>query len=318
MHANSIVTLTTDFGLRDTYAGIMRGAILTANLRQLGEEVQQRFETTLELTEHLYKHGGGTVKKTDYLRTKVVVAGIRSTVALLQANEKLTKAALVNYLGLDWRSNLTIKDTEIAFTPWQTKLEKVVAEAYHSNSDWQELEIGIEVGSARIKEARSGYLPTVAFTSKISHLDNAYKKGLVTSENRDSWSMMLVLELPLFKGFYTRNAEKEAKARLRRLEHQKVLLREGLALQIKNLLITIKRAAAQVETTRESLAAASENRDLNVRAYRQELVETADVIESQLLESFIKAQHYKALHDHAANQVELTCIVGRKFLEREY
>lgn len=31
MHANGIVTLTTDFGLSDPYAGIMRGAVLSAN-----------------------------------------------------------------------------------------------------------------------------------------------------------------------------------------------------------------------------------------------------------------------------------------------
>ena len=65
-----------------------------------------------------------------------------------------------------------------------------------------------------------------------------------------------------------------------------------------------------VRATRASRDAARENRDLNMRAYQSELVETRDVIEAQLLESFVVAQHYKALHDHVTEQAKLDFIVG--------
>ncbi len=288
------------------------GAVLASNLRKIGRDTLERMNVTLELTEHLYKTGSGTVKKTGYLRTQVMVSTIRSMLELLTSNEELAQAALINSMGLDWRTCIKLTETEIPFSPYNGDLAKFVRDAYEFSPDWSKLQLGLNAAEARIKEAKSGHFPMIALTGSLNHIDNPYDKGIMTSENRDSWTIGLGMEFPLFAGFRTKNEIREARARHDKLKHQKILLREGIALQVKDAFLQMGRASGQVIATRDSLDAAMENRKLNIRAYRNELVETRDVIEAQLLESYINGQYRKARHDLAVNQARLDFIIGNE------
>ena len=62
------------------------GVILARQLHQIGRDALARLEVTQELTEKLYKGGSLKVKKTDYLRSKSTVEGVRSLVAALESN----------------------------------------------------------------------------------------------------------------------------------------------------------------------------------------------------------------------------------------
>jgi len=51
-----------------------------------------------------------------------------------------------------------------------------------------------------------------------------------------------------------------------KLKQESMLLREGVALQVKDAFLQMARSQAQVKSSQEALTAAAENRDLNVRA----------------------------------------------------
>jgi hypothetical protein len=87
----------------------------------------------------------------------------------------------------------------------------------------------------------------------------------------------------------TRAGVDAARAGKIKLEAQRVLLDNGLALQIKNDFMRIERSRAQVGDSTKAQGYAEENRKLNVRAYQEEMVETKDVIEAQLVETFASA-----------------------------
>jgi len=290
------------------------GTVLAENLETLGRETLERFEVTLELTEKLYKTGSGRVKKTDYLRTQVIVSSIRSALELLKSNVELAKSALVNTIGLDWRSQIELAETEIPFKPFKTDLLKIVDDANQSNPQMAQIQLGIDASDAKIKEASSGHLPVIAMFGNVNHIDNSLNTGITTDTNRNSWTLGIRMELPIFSGFRTENEVKEARARLDKIQQERLLLKEGIALQVKDAFLQIGRSQGQVKATKEALDAATENRELNVRAYQEELVETKDVIEAQLIEFFINGQYLKALYDNAANQADLEFIVGKKIL----
>jgi outer membrane protein len=288
------------------------GAVLGRELVQIGKDALARMEVTLELTENLYKRGSGRVKKTDYLRNKTVVEGLRSAVAMLQANEKIAEAALINTMGLDWNTTIEISETLLSFTPYQADLKDLVGNAYSFNPDWAKLQAGLEAAEAKIKEAKSGHHPKLALFGNLTHIDNAYDAGIATSRNKNSWTVGLGMELPLFNGFRTTNEIKEAYGRLGKLKEQKILLKEGLALQVKHLFIQMTSAQEQKKASEEAAKSSEENRDLNERAYQEELVETKDVIEAQLVESLMKAQYQKALFDHIESQAHLDFVIGKE------
>jgi outer membrane protein len=288
------------------------GAVLAKRLRGITADALARMEVTLELTGNLYKGGSTKVKKTDYLRNKAVVEGLRSTVALLKGNEGLALAALTNAVGLDWDVEIDVADAELPYRPSDANLAKMVGNAYAFNPDWKRLEEGVKASEAQVDEKSAGHYPQIALVGNLTHIENSYDKGMATPDNKDSWSAGIVLELPLFRGFRTKNEVREAKARLERVRQQRVLLREGIALQVKDVFLQMVRSQEQRDAMEEAVKAAEENRDLNERAYQQELVETKDVIEAQLVESFMKANNEKTLYDHIEARARLEFVVGKE------
>lgn len=288
------------------------GSVLGQELLQIGRDSLARMEITLELTENLYKHGSGKVKKTDYLRNKTVVEWLRSAVSSLEANEKLAKAALTNSMGLPWDTPVEVAESTLPFSAIQLDLRELVSDTYRFNPDWARIEAGLSAAEAKISEARSGHLPKIGLFGSLRRIENSYDKGVVTPENRNSWMVGIGLDLPLFNGFRTTNEVREAKARLNKLKEQQVLLREGLALQVKHLFIQLMKSQDQKASTEAAAASAEENRALNERAYQEELVETKDVIEAQLMESLMKAQYRKTVFDHLESRAHLDFVVGKE------
>lgn len=308
----------TDLEIADSVKRMYFGAILARQVHGLGRDTLARMEATLGLTETMYKEGSGKVTKADYLDNKIMVDTLRTAVAVLEKNEAMSQAALANTMGLSWRDSIKPTATEVPYAPQSAPIEDLVGTAYRFSPDWGRLEAGLRAASGAAKTARSGYSPKLALTGEVHRWWNDMESGLATSQNKEGWTVGIGVELPLWDGLLTRNRIAEATARVGKLREQQILLKEGIGLQVKDTLLGLDAARKAYDASRDAMKAASENRDLNTRAYQNELVETEKVIRAQLMEAFMSAQHYKAAYDHAELQSRLNLIVGtevwRQFL----
>jgi outer membrane protein TolC len=219
-------------------------------------------------------------------------------------------------MGLPWDTRIALAETEIPFTPYGGNLDELVTRARQHNPQMNQVRLGLAAREGKIAEARSGHLPVVALFGNVMRLDNSFNnEGMITDENKNSWQIGLSMELPIFNGFRTTREVQEARLRLEKLKHQSLLLQEGVALQVKHAFLQIARSQGQVQTMKEAVQAAAENRELNIRAYAQEMVETKDVIEAQLMEFLMHAQYLKALYDHQVNSGELEYIIGNNIYD---
>ncbi len=293
---------------------IYHGAVLAVNLVRIGEEALARLEVTLELTENLYQRGSGAVKKTDWLAHKVVVEGLRSAVVRLHSNRELAVAALGNTMGLTWDQVVTPNASSVPYEALAVDLADLVDASYRFNPDWGQLQAGLDALAGQVDEARSGRMPMAALVGNVELISNSHDAGIVGDAENKSWLVAVGLEIPLFDGFLTRHRIREAQARLTRLEHQQVRLREGLGLQVKALFLEMMRAQGQESAMGAALEAAEQNRSLNARAYQDQLVEVQDVIQSQLMESFTRAVYEKVRYEHAEARAHLEQIVGTELL----
>lgn len=291
------------------------GAVLAGELLQIGRDALTRMEVTLELTENLYTKGSGKVKKTDYLRNKTVVEWLRTAVTALAANEQLARAALTNSMGIDWENPVEPASEALLFIPVRAELKDLVSGAYSFNPDWASMEAALEAAAARIDEAKSGHLPKVGLFGSLTRIENSYDKGVVTPDNKNSWTVGIGIELPFFNGMRTVNEVREAKARLQKLKQQQFILKEGIALQVKHTFIQLMSAQQQKVSSEAAARSSEENRSLNERAYQEELVETKDVIEAQLVESLMKAQYRKTLYDNLEAKANMDFVVGKQITD---
>jgi outer membrane protein TolC len=306
----------TDLEITDSVTRLYYGAVLAAQLNQLGQDTLARMEATLNLTETMYKEGSGKVKKTDWLETKMTVETVRSMVAYLEKNEAMAQAALANTMGLSWNSSVKPVDKEMPYTPYGGKLDELVGDAYQFNPDWNKVEAGIRAAEGAVRTAQSDYYPKLALTGELHQWVNAYDAGIATDNNKEGWTVGAGLQIPLFSGFLTKNKVAETRARVAKAKEEQILLKEGIGLEIKDTFLGLTAAEKAYQATREAMTAASENRDLNTRAYENELVETEKVIRAQLMEAVMCAQHYKARYDHIALQSHLNLQVGTEVLKK--
>jgi len=286
------------------------GAQFAQHMEQLANDTLERFQALEDLTERLYQNASLKVKKTDYLRSKTTTAMTRSMLQETRYASALTKEALINAMGLPVNSRISLAPEEEA-PAFDATFEPLLADAMRFNPDKQRLELAVQAAGLKIDEARSGLLPMVGLEASAYRTWNDYKGGLINDDNRNGWTLGVGVKWDLFDGGLTKAGVDAARAGKIKLEAQRVLLDDGLALQIKNDFLRIQRSRAQVEDSTKAQGFAEENRRLNVRAYQEEMVETKDVIEAQLVETFATANLHRVRHDLRSALADLDFRLGK-------
>jgi len=302
----------TDLDVTDSVTRIYFGAVLARQLRELGDDTLERMETTLQITENLYKDGAGTVTKADYLDNKVLVEVVRSTVAQLQANEASAGAALAYTIGLPWNATVIPADKEIPFAPSDEKLQQAVDAAYEFNPDWAKEDAGLRALAGERQTASSGHYPKIALTGELHRFWNSFDSGISTPQNRAGWTIGAGVEIPLFDGFLTTGKVAEAQARINKLKEEKILLKEGIGLQLRDLFLKLSASEKTFKASTDAMLAAKDDRELTTRGYATGLLTTEKVLRVQIQEALVTAQYYKAAFDHRALQSQIDVTVGRQ------
>lgn len=285
------------------------GAILSDQLSRETHDTLERMKTVKDLTETFYQGGSLKVKKTDYLRISTTVNMIESMDEEMRSNTELAKSALINAIGLPWNSDITLTQNSFSSPQLNAALSTLIDDAYRFNPMRNQLRLAIDVQSAKIDEVSSGYLPNIALTANAQKLLNSYDAGVVNDTNKNSWTIGVGLQWNLFEGFRTDNAVQEAKLNKLNFEHKEILLEEGLALQVKYAFIKLGQSERQYKALEAAKTSSAENADLNTRAYQEEMVETKDVIEAQIMETFAKMAYWKNMHDFASHKAQLDYII---------
>lgn len=279
-------------------------------MEQLADDTLERFKALEDLTERLYQHGSMKVKKTDYLRTKTTTAITRTMRSEAQYARELAHEALGNAMGQEWDASYSLAEPGDA-KPLSDGLKQLVDSAQSFNPDIQQLKLAVQISDDQITEARSGYYPMIGFQAEVHDIQTPYHSGLTNAVNRDGWTIGVGMQWNLFDGFQTTGKVNHAQAQQRKLESQQILLDQGIALQVKQQFLSIKSANAQTKDSKEAVGYASENRKLHVRAYQDELVETKDVIEAQIVETFAQGTHYRSRYALEMGLLSLEYLIGQ-------
>ena len=308
-NAKEASKLTNDkiaYNVKKYYAAV----ILSQKIQKLMQDTVDRMQVTYELTEAFYKGKSMKVKKTDYLRAKMMLLNMKSILISLQNATQLAKSALSFEMGLGDSKQIDIEENSYKTSTLGDSLEDYYQKLYTYNHLIKQTDIGLEAMDAKIDEAKSGYFPTVALYANAQSLHNNIDGGIINSQNNDSWNIGVAITYNIFSGGLTTAQEQTARAEKLKLISQKAYLKSGLKLKAKKAFLNAKTAQNQVKVMREATQVSKENSDLNFRAYKEEMVETKDVLESQFMSSLTQASFYKAQHASMINEAELEYLIG--------
>jgi len=286
------------------------GAIIAKKLAKLTSDTLERMSFIRDLTSQMYEGGSMSVKKTDYLRSKMSVNMISVIYEDIKSKEQMAKAALANVMGYSWDKEIEVSEEKLPTPVMDKSMQAMVEEAHKFNPDYKTIKLALGVKDAQIDEAQSAYLPNIAFIAGAQTMYNDYEYGMVNDRNKDSWNIGVGLEWSLFNGMRTSNQVEQSKLEKLKMQEQEVLLEDGLALQIKQAYLEMGATYNKYKVLVDGVQIAEENRDLNIRAYQEDLVETKDVIEAQIFEALTQADYYRVLNDHAMAKAKADLIIG--------
>ncbi len=286
--------------------------VLAQLLADLGKETLERVQATLDLTENLYKNGSGRVKKTDFLKFKMFEANVRALQARLENNVLLSARALAFTMADSQSAAILARDDSIPYVPSTLPASRFLQQAFQSNPEWQKSEEALKILEARIDEAEADFMFNVALIGQLQHIENKYDAGMVSSPDKDRWMIGLAVQIPLFSGFSSKYQVEERKLQLQKLKEQRLLLKDGLGLQIRNTLSTLQSLQQEIKAAHEAMLTAQENRSLTERAYAIEMADAEEMIQAQLFESLMIAKYHKLRYDYFCAQASLEKLVGQK------
>ena len=290
-------------------------ALYTQQLVELAEDITLSFDVLEEITQAFYKGGSNSVDKLDLLRSRLAHSMAAATLAELKAKHQAALAALSFAMGLDWRKEIRLGSEHYPSSVDSVSLDRLIDDALNFNPEIQKITLAVDVYEAKVDEARSGHYPTLALVGSYNGFNTNLDGGLNTEANRRSWSIGIGLQMNLFEGGRTKHKVSAAETDHQKMEQQRLLVSEGVAAKVKSLFLQIKAARQQIEITEQSLKTSQENRDLTSRAYQTGAVDTQQVIESDLLDAMVRANHFRAMHDKALHLAEVTYLLGKEAYE---
>ena len=287
---------------------------LTQGLAELAHDTVETLQTTRDLTKNMYEGGSGTINKLDYLKTEMAVNYAMSLETEFSAKEKSATAALTHAMGVPWNSTIHIADGDFPKTGNQSALESLVSQAQQFNPDMGIIKLAVKVADERVNEAKSAYYPQVAFTGNVRHIENGYDGGLVNEDNKNSWTIGVVMNMPIFDFGKTSNHVNTARLQRNQMGETQILVEQGLAAQIKNLFIGLDAASQQVALSEKTVAFSRDYERLTNQAYQIGASKPEDMIQASIYNAIVEGSYLRAKHDGANSMAEIEYFIGSQFV----
>jgi outer membrane protein len=284
--------------------------LLASKLEEIANEAYERLNSTLKVTESTYKNGSGRVTKSDYLKNKMFAETIKSIWIQISGEKKNALAALAHAMGLDWKTQIQISETDFHIINETNNLEELINLAISHNPLFSKVENGLKVYESKIDLAKSDLYPSVALFGGYRKLFNSYDYGMMTKENKSIWNVGVGLQLNIFNGFKTLGMIEEAKANLDIISGQKEQLTKGVSLKVQYLFNKIQTAKEKESSCKEAMQAAIDDKELVEKAYFSDIMELKDFMQAQIAESLMKAQYVTSRYERALQQAEMQSVIA--------
>lgn len=292
------------------------GYVLTNELSILINKIYKNLKFSTELAKEFLENGSDLkINRADYLSAKLTTSLIKSALLKINLNKQMLNSAISNLIGLKYNDILNLEYKKQNILKQNISLQKLIEKAYSLNPDMNTLNLALKIKTQQIKEISSKKYPQAGLFGNISHTYNSYKYGYLNQDNENSWSIGIAVNLSLFDGFRTKNQVLEKKIDRKIFEEKRLFLEEAIALQLKNELLRSTNGFEQVSLLKDAIRTASENSRMNFKGFQYEMVEAKDLIQSQLLEVYVKADYLKSVHDYLLSLATIDKLVGKKINE---
>ncbi|WP_185219067.1 TolC family outer membrane protein [Paraburkholderia dinghuensis] len=249
----------------------------------LAQEHQRAVGEQLALARHSFALGAATVVDVDEAQAAVDAA--RSDLVQAQGTLARRYAALQKMVGhpVDRVDPVDMKTVFPLVQPGP--LEQRVSDAQTSGYAVKRQQIALEIARREVSRVNAGYLPTVSLIGSVSHGNSAFISGqtnFYTGANRaTSGEIGVQISIPLFDGFSTSSAKREAIALRDKAEDDLEDARRSAALDAEDAFLGVRDGLAQTLALQTAKQSAETSLRSNQKGFRVGVRINADVLNAE-------------------------------------
>jgi TolC family type I secretion outer membrane protein len=282
-------------------------------LREVAQEQVRLSEEQLRRSESMYEIG--SVAKVDVLQARAQLGQVRISLYNQDKAVRQAQAVLNNAMGVDVNAPVDIVDP-IGSEPLRPAPLMSLAEATQmalgSNPTVQRDQIGIRSARINNRIARGGLWPTV--TGSISYGRSGVAFRDVYGNYGQNWnvSLRLNISLPILNGTQTYAQIQQTQASVLVAEENLEQTRRSIVLAIKRALLDLETTSQVVELSNENIVAAEEGLRLAEERYRVGSGTLLDVFNAQVTLAQARSSLVSARYDYLIAQANLEDALGRQ------
>jgi len=215
------------------------------------------------------------------------------------------KARLNHAMGLEGSTDYEIAEANIPVVRGEdAEIEPLLQEALARRGEVASARKQIEAQRLSIAAAEGGYAPTLSASLSTT------AAGPAVDNLAPNWSAGVNLNWPLFSGFATSAAVREAKASLTVAEAQADALRQQIRLELQQAQLNLRAAKASLGAAEEALAAAETRLALAEARYSSGVGSILELGDAQVARTSAAAQLVQAEYALASARVALQQALG--------
>jgi outer membrane protein len=285
------------FAAKVAYFGVLRAQRIV-DVRS--ETLRQR-ESLLTQAQAFYD--AGVRARIDVARAEANLYQARAEMTAALNDLQVARITLLNRMGIDEPKDFRLADT-LATVTVPGDLDSWIAEAEADRPELRSIRERERAAEFGLRAARANYYPVLTGTG-------GYGYAAEDPPLQENYNLSVMLQLPLFSGFLTREEVKEAQASLDSTRYAATDLGRLVRLEVEQAALSVREASERFEARRKEQEASGENLRLARERYKVGAGDIIEMIDAQVQMTQAETAVIQALYDSSISAATLLRAIGR-------
>lgn len=283
------------------------GALVAQEFVRVAQQSVSLVEEQLVIAEASLEAGAAT--HFDVLRAKVQLANAQSTLIRAENGVRTAKNAYKTVLNIPLAEDVTVKGSLEIPENSQTfgrNLDDLIQQALENRPEVRRTHFSEQAAHKQMDIAKTRRLPDLGLFSNYQVSQNER----LTEMNR-IWSVGFQINIPIFDGFATRAAVQQTASALKQVQLGGDQVKVGVEFEVRAAYLNLLGAQALIDVQREAVAQARESVRIANLQFRNGIITTVALTDTQLALAQAEVNRLQAYHDYVVGLSRLEKAVGQ-------
>jgi len=277
-------------------------------MKEMLEENIKQIKSHLRDVNNFYQQGMAT--RNDVMKVEVQLSEIELQLIEATNGIKIANSYLNSLIGLPLDQEISLLDQPMVSDYSVTTLEELITEAQQNRNEVGMVNDMLRAGEEYTAAASSGFYPQVFAVANYNYSNPNQRYFPTTAEFKGSWDVSIAAQMEL-NFFKSQNTREQAEIEIRKAEESKLMLLDGIALEVKQNYLNLLKAKDKLKASERQVEQSTENLRITNEQFKKGLTGNSEVLDAETMDIMAKTNKIQSVVDLMLAQAKLERALGR-------